>query len=123
MATITQVMTWVQTLNAGTAVQGGNSLTVTVNVTAGWEVQIPMQSTYGTASLGTGVYVYPTMDGGANYDTDPIYAFAMEKTHETTHRQSIRLTTGQYAIEMRASSPTVTCAVVTFVVITAVDST
>lgn len=117
----------VATLNAGGfishGVGAGRGLTVTVNITAGWEVQVPLGVRYGSnVSLATPVYVYPTNDGGATFDTEPLVAFSIPTTASVNKIASVRLTTGMYVIQMVSSSPSTTFYVLTQEVITAVNN-
>lgn len=124
MSVATKVLAWTNTgIHAGTAVAAGNSRTFTFSLTAGWEIQIPCFAFAATASLDSGVYVYPTSDGGANYDTEPLVSFSIRTAaaHSALKAASVRLTTGQYAVELRASSPTCTFGIRTCLVITAVN--
>jgi hypothetical protein len=121
MATANPVLAYTATLLAGSAIAAGNSLTVTVNITQGWEVQVPVNIRYATASLDTGVFAYPSSDGGASFDNQPIVAFAIPAVHIVNSRGSVRLSTGMYAIEIRSSSLSITIQVLTQQVVTAIN--
>lgn len=127
MATVVSnpVKTWIATLNAGGfishGVGAGRCLTVTVNITQQWEIQVPCGVRYGTnVSLATAVNIYPSNDGGVTFDTEPLLAFSIPTTASVNKIASIRLTTGMYAIQMIASSPSTTFFVLTQEVITAI---
>jgi hypothetical protein len=128
MATIsTPVTAWVATLLAATGTNQSTSLTVTVNITAGWEVQIPVQVQYSNVSADAVVNVYSSMDGGANYETSPLMSFSLPSVTNLPAtrlvKSSIRLTTGQYAIQLLASgSSSESFAVLTQAVITAINN-
>ena len=107
--------------NAGSAVAAGGSLTVTVNITQGWEVQVPCFARYAAnVSLATAVYVFPTSNGGATFDTEPLVSFSISSATASVHKQgTVRLTTGMYAIQIQTSSPSVSIGCLTCEVVTA----
>lgn len=113
---------WVATVNAGGAAgAAGSSKTITINVTQQWEVQVPIGVRYGSSvSVATPVNVYVSNDGGATFDTEPLISFSIPAVASVSKVASIRLTTGMYAIQMIASSPSVTFFNLTQEVITAV---
>ena len=120
MSVATAIKAWVATLNAGGFISHGQSLTVTVNLTAGWEIQIPLGARYGTnVSLASAVFAYPSNDGGVTFDTEPIAAASIPAIASVNKVASLRLTTGQYAIQIQSSSPSTTFFVLTQEVITA----
>lgn len=126
MATVVSVpvMAWLAALNAGGFVSAGQSNTVTVHLTQGLEIQVPVGVRYGSnVSLAAAVFVYPSNDGGANYDTVPLLAFSIPTTASVNQIASIRLATGQYAIRTVISSPSCTVFVLTQAVITAIANT
>ncbi len=110
MATVsTPVKTWVATLNAGGFISQGQSKTVTVNLTQGWEIQVPLGVRYGSnVSLATLIQIYPTNDGGATFDNVPLVAFTIPTSASANQVASVRLTTGMYAVQMVSSSPSTT---------------
>jgi len=124
MATVsTPVKTWSATLNSGVFVSPGTSKTVTVNLTQGWEAQVPMGVRHGaTTSIGTAVNVYPSNDGGATFDTEPLITFTIPVATSASKVQSVRLTTGMYAITMTSSSPSTTFFCFTQEIITAISN-
>lgn len=120
MSDATPVKTWVATLTAGGFVSHGQSLTLTVNLTQGWEIQVPVGVRYGSnVSLATAVFVYPSSDGGATFDTEPMAAFSIPTTASVNKVASIRLTTGMYVIQVQSSSPSTTFFALTQELITA----
>jgi len=113
------VLAWVATLYAGGFLSHGQSVTVTVNITNGLEVQIPFGTRYGSnISVGTAFFVYPSSDGGANFDTEAMVAGGINAVASVNKQISVRLPTGQYAVQLTASSPSVTVFVLTQQVIT-----
>lgn len=121
MAIATNILTWVATIDAGQAKAAGQSLTVTVHLTAGWEIQIPIRCVYGTYSVDSGIFIYRSTDGGATYDSLAFTAFSITGGQLLDMKKSIVLTTGQYAIEIRASSPTCTFMVLTQAIVTGIS--
>jgi len=124
MAVATPVSAWVASIMAATGVAQSSSLTVTVNITAGWEVQVPIWVQVSAVSADPVVEIYPTMDGGAAYDTVPLTSFTLPRVSGGGVTQSsIRLSTGQYAIRLLASgSGSQSFAVLTQMVITAINN-
>ena len=121
MSVATNIMTWVATLDAGQAKAAGASLTLTVHLTQGWEIQIPFRVYHSAYSIDPGIYVYRSTDGGTNYDSEAFTAFAISGASQAIKTRSVVLTTGQYALEMRCSSPTCTFMVLTQAVITGIS--
>ena len=122
MATVsTPVSAWVATILASTGLAQSTSLTVTVNITGGFEVQIPFEVSMSNVSADPVVEVYPTMDGGANFDTVAMTSFSIARVSGGgVARASIRLSTGQYVIRLIASgSDSQKYAVLTQMVLTA----
>jgi len=124
MATVsTPVKTWVATLNAGGFISQGQGKTVTVNLTQGWEIQVPLGVRYGSAvSLATAITVYPSNDGGVTFDTEPLVSYAIPTTASVNKVASVRLTTGMYAVVMTSSSPSTTFFCLTQEIITAIQN-
>lgn len=119
----TPVSTWVSSIMAGTAVNQSSSLTVTVNITAGWEVQLPVRVQFSNVSADPVISIYPSMDGGANYDVTAMTSFSVGRVSTGAGQASIRLSTGQYAVQLLNSGPnTATFMVVTQLVITAINN-
>lgn len=120
MSVATAIKAWVATLNAGGFISAGQSLTVTVHLTQGWEIQIPIGVRYGTnVSLASAVFAYPSSDGGATFDTEAIAAMSIPTTASVNKIGSLRLTTGQYVIQITSSSPSTTFFILTQEIITA----
>lgn len=120
MSVATPVKAWAATLHAGGFISHGQALTVTVHLTQGWEIQIPIGVRYGSGvSLASAVFAYPSNDGGASYDTEPIAAMSIPATASVNKVGSIRLTTGQYVIVVLSSSPSTTFFILTQEIITA----
>jgi len=118
-------MAWIASLLTATGVNVSTSLTVTVNVTGGWEVQIPVIVQMSNVSNDPVVNVYPSYDGGVTYDINPMTSAAlpMNIVAPRTSGISVRLPTGQYAIQLLASgSQSQTFSVLTGVIITAVNN-
>jgi hypothetical protein len=124
MATVsTPVSAWVAALLTSTGVNISSSLYVSVSITAGWEIQLPIQVQVSSVSADPIVNIYPSMDGGANYDTQPMTSFALARNTAAPRitKGSIRLSTGQYLIQMLASGyDSQSFAVNTAVVITSI---
>lgn len=119
----TPVTAWVASIMTATGVNQSSSLTVTVNITSGWEIQLPIQVQFSNVSADPVISVYPTMDGGANYDTTAMATFSVARIGSGTGRASIRLPVGQYAIQILNSGPnSASVAVLTQAVITAINN-
>jgi hypothetical protein len=116
------IKAWRATLHSGTYLSHGQSITVTVNITQEWEIQVQVGVVFGSnVSLGPGIFVYPSSSGANNFDTEALVGFSIATTASANRRASIRLTTGQYAIQVVASSPSVTVYIHTQEVITAIS--
>lgn len=122
MATIsTPQLTWVASLQALTGIQYSASLYFSVNVTAGWEIQIPIQVRFSLVSADPIVNVYASSDGGTAYDTTPIASFSITRLASATRQTSVRLPTGQYLLQVQHSgSNSASVAVLTALVISSV---
>ena len=106
MATVsTPVSAWVASLLTSTGVNQSSSLYVSISITAGWEVQVPIQVQVSSVSADPIVNIYASMDGGANYETQPFTSFSLARNTNAPRitKGSIRLSTGQYLIQMQAS--------------------
>lgn len=125
MAVSTPVIAWVSSLlGTLTGVNQSSSLTVTVNITQGWEIQLPIKAQFSNVSNDPVINVYPSSDGGANFDTQAAYSFALAMNTAGTRLQqtTIRLPAGQYAIQILNSGPnSQSFQVLTAQVITAVN--
>lgn len=117
-------MAWIASLLTTTATTVSGSLTVTVNITQGWEVRIPVQMTWKSGVSADGVInAYPSNDGGANYDVNPAFSISIARgtTSSVIRSTSIILPTGQWALQVLNSGPsTGSAAILTGVVITAI---
>lgn len=102
----TPVSVWVASILTSTGTNQSSSIYATVNITAGWEIQIPIQVIMSAVSSDPVVNILPSMDGGANYDTSAFQSFSIARiTGGGTVQGSIRLSTGQYLIQMTSSGP------------------
>lgn len=117
------VKTWLDTLSAGGFISHGQSFTCTVHLTQGWEIQVPIGVRHGTnVSLASTINVYPSSDGGVSFDSVPQMAFSIPTLASGRQVLSIRLRTGQYAIQVQVSSPSCTVFALTQEAITAVQN-
>ncbi len=125
MATVvtTPVAAWVASIMTATGVVQSASLTATCQVTAGFELQLPVRVQFSNVSADPVINVYATMDGGANYDTTPLTSFSISRIASATGQASIRLSTGQYAIQVLNSGPnSALVSILTSLVITSVQN-
>lgn len=104
------VVTWVAQLLAlaSGGVNQSSSLTVTVHLTQGWEIQIPIQFSHqANISADPLINVYPSSDGGVNFDSNPFVAFGLARTPGGAggRQQTIVLSTGQYCLQLLNSGP------------------
>src|SRR3954454_5813390 len=108
MATVsTPTLAWTASLIAGsTGATQSASLTTTVNITNGWEVQVPVKIQFSNVSADAVINAYPTNDGGAAYDSNPAFSISVARATGGGLRQtSIRLPVGQYALQLLNSGP------------------
>ena len=125
MATVsTPLAAWVASILTSTGTVQSASLYITVSITAGWEVQLPVQVNGSSVSADHVVNIYPSMDGGANYDTQAMTSFSLARVSGGgITKGSIRLSTGQYLIQMLAAGPSSqSFSVLTQLVITAINN-
>lgn len=125
MATVsTPVITWVASLlESFTGATQSTSLTVTVNITQGWEIQIPIAIRYSNVSADAVVNAYPSNDGGATYDSAPAFSLAIPRQGSVTRQASMRLPVGQYALQLLAPGPSSQAfQVLTAMVVTAINN-
>jgi len=123
MTVSTPVLSWVASVMAGSSLAQSSSLTATVNITAGWELQLPVACQFSNVSADPVINVYPSMDGGANYDTTPLTSFSIGRVSSGKGQASIRLSTGQYALQLINSGPnTATFQVLTAAIVTAINN-
>ena len=123
----TPVSTWTAGLmNTLTGVNQSSSLTATVHLTAGWEIQVPIIfSGVGSISANPVVNIFASMDGGTTFDSAPFLSFSITPvTNGGGVQSSIRLTTGQYCVQLLNSGPnSAVFAIKTQMVVTAVVNT
>src|SRR6476646_7694221 len=124
MASATPIETWAATLTAGVAINQSSSFTFTVNITQAWEIRIPVEVFFPTnVSAGPQINAYRSTDGGVTFDTVPLQPLGFPRQSGGSERLSLRLETGQYAIQVLAgggSTATWTIRVLTQEIITAV---
>lgn len=125
----TPVCAWVASLQALTVGAGGvnqsASLTVTVALTQGWEIQIPIQFSHqANISADPVIRVFASGDGGTTYDSNPFTAFSLPRLVGGGGRiSSIRLTTGNYCLQLLNSGPnSAVFGVLTQLVVTGVNN-
>ena len=117
MATVSNTkVTWICTLHATAPYAASAWVTGTVNITQEWGIKLPIAWGNSTASADAPVYVFRSMDGGANYDTlnNPWMARAIARlTHDNVQRISLELPTGQYAVVINtvAGAANYTCSI------------
>ena len=125
MATVsTPVMAWVASIMTGTGANQSSNVTATIQITAGWEFQLPVQCQFSAVSADPVILIYPSMDGGTTYDTTAMTSFSIARISGGGLGQaSIRLSTGQYAIQMQTSGPnSQTFKILTAAVVTAISN-
>lgn len=125
MSSSTNLMTWVTAPYAGGFLSRGQTKTVALNITQGWEAQVMAGVVFGTSvSNAQDVSVYRSTDGGANYESVPLYAFSISQNPAATDRVSFNLSTGQYilGIEADLSTNSLTVFFPTYAVITSIES-
>ena len=128
MATVVSnpVMVWQATLRAALGMaQSINSNTVALNNTGGWESIVQGQIQYSNVSNDAVIHVYQSLDGGANYDLQPMMSIAipMQTVAPRIGRVSARIPQGQYILQIVNSGPnSATITIPTYVLITAVQN-
>jgi hypothetical protein len=123
MSVSTPQLAWIASLMATTATTQSGSLTATVNITQGWEIQVPVQLTWKSGVSADGVInAYPSNDGGVTYDNNPAFSISIARaTGSVTKQTSIRLPVGQWALQVLNSGPsTGSAAINTAMVVTAI---
>lgn len=125
MALSTPIIAWQASLLAATATAVSGALTVTANLTGGWEFQLPIAITWKSGvSADAVVNAYPSNDGGNTYDTNPVFSTSIARStvSSTRSQTSIRLPVGQYAITILNSGPsTGSASIGTAMVITGIN--
>ena len=126
MATVsTPVSAWVASILtlANGGVNQSASITATVNITAGWEIQLPVQCRFSNVSADPIISIFPSMDGGTTYDTTAMTSFSVARIASATGQASIRLSTGQYAVQMLNSGPnSASMAILTQLIVTSIQN-
>lgn len=124
MATVSNpVLAWTASLiGTATGANQSTSLTTTVNITQGWEIQIPVKVQFSNVSADAVINAYPTNDGGATFDSNPAFSISVARASGGGARQtSIRLPVGQYALQLLNSGPSSsTFQVLTQMIVTAI---
>lgn len=123
MSVSVPLITWISSLmGTATATSQSGSLTATVNLTAGWEIQIPIMISWKSGvSADAIVNVYASNDGGANYDSNPIISMPLARAGGGSARGTLKLPTGQYALQILNSGPsTGSAAILTAQVLTGI---
>jgi len=125
MSVSTPQLAWIASLMATSATTQSGSLTATVNITQGWEIQVPVQMTWKSSVSADGVInAYPSNDGGVTYDNNPAFSISIARaTGSVTKQTSIRLPVGQWALQILNSGPsTGSAAINTAMVVTAISN-
>jgi len=124
MATVSNpVIAWIASIMTGTGVNQSSSITATVNITSGWELQLPIQCQFSNVSADPVISIFPSMDGGVTYDNTAMTSFSIGRIASATGQASIRLSTGQYALQLLNAGPnSSTFRVLTAAVITAINN-
>lgn len=125
MSVSTPILAYQASLLAATATTQSGSLTVTVNITGNWEIQLPVAITWKSGvSADAVINAYPSNDGGVTYDTNPAFStsIARSTTSSVKAQTSIRLPVGQWALQILNSGPsTGSASIGTAMVVTAVN--
>ena len=104
------------------AATGNSALTATIVATDAWEVAVPFAFRFGAnVSLDPTISLYPSYDGGANFDVIPLVSFSLARLASALVRGSVRVPGGIYAVQMRNSGPSGTFCVFTQEEVTAVE--
>lgn len=126
MSVATPVEAWAATLTGGTAIGNSSNYTFTVNITQAWEIRIPVNVLFPTnVSAGPQINAYRSTDGGSTFDTIPLNPLGLPRQSGGNARISLRLETGQYAVQVLAgggSTATWTVQVNTQELVTAINN-
>lgn len=123
MSVSTPVLAWQASLLGSTGVGISSSLTVTVNITGNWEIQVPVQIQFSNVSADAVINAYPSNDGGATYDSNPAFSISIARAAGASRRTSIRLPVGQYALQLLNSGPSsASFQVLTAMIVTAISN-
>ena len=122
--TLNNKLAWVESLLAGSPAGQSTYFTVTINITQEHEVRVPVRVAFMSGvSSDPVVKVYPSSDGGANFDSDAMTSFSVTGIGKAgaASQKSITLPVGQYSISILTAYPTSqTVQVLTQQVLTAV---
>lgn len=123
MPNITPIQAFSPQLIAAQGLAGSSSLTATLNLTAGWEVYVPFRGVQNAnVTAGPEIRAYRSFDGGTTYETSPSAAFAIARNSGVDSTITLRLDTGQWALQIVSGGPnTATVAILTQVSITAIS--
>lgn len=95
------VITNIDTYSASVAKTQSEYATFSYAITAGFEALIPVEVVNpSNVSAGAEVYVHPSQDGGASYDTEGSIVSAFNRSGGATQIKSFRLRTGIYQIRV-----------------------
>ena len=123
MSTVaTPVLTWSASLHSGSGIAASTIMSAILAITQGWEARVPIRVFYASqVSNDVVVSVFPTRDGGANYDTIVMTSFSIARTVSAAVQQSIVLPgPGIYQIQVLNSGPNVgSLQIPTFEIVTA----
>lgn len=123
MSASTPVLAWIAELLTAQVIKYSTAITASVNITSGWEVQIPVYMKFSNVTADAIVDFYPTYDGGVSFDTSPMASFAIPFLANSICRASVRVPTGQYLIAVRNNSHnSATVWIQTSIVVTAVNN-
>lgn len=91
---------------AATGANQSSNLTATFTLTGAFEAQMPFQVQMSAVSNDPIIDFYPSMNGGATFDTVPLFSFSISRiSGGGTAQSSISIPTGIYAIKMTTSGP------------------
>lgn len=122
MAVATPVLAWTASLlGSFTGANQSSSLTVTVNITQGWEITVPVNIRFSNVSADPVINAYKSNDGGVTYDTTPAYSISVARVASGQGRASVVIPVGQYALQILNSGPnSASIQVLTAVIVTAI---
>ena len=100
------IVAYVATVHAGSNIATSAYITFSFQLTAGFEAWVPIRCvTTANVSAGAEVYVWRSMDGGANWETLATLAEVFPRASSTNAQKGIRLDTGQYLIGVLTGGP------------------
>ena len=97
----TPVLAYAASIVTGQGVKYSTSFTSTLNITGGWEVQVPVWAKFSAVSADVVVNLFPSNDGGVTFDTAPLYALTVPRVQAGQSTASARIPTGMYAVEIK----------------------